>query len=495
MTSSPPIPRNAAAALFILLLGTFAYFHHPAPGWNVNSRLALTAALVERGTVRIDGYFDTPDFETGDVAAFGGHHYSDKAIGTSLLGVPAYAVLHGFRVLLGLETPVGVRRYIVTVFSVGLCAAAAGVVLARLAARLMRRAGAGDREAVGGGLAIAVLLATGTQMLFYSTLFMAYMPAVLFALLAFERFEARRDAGGPVPWLACGVLMGLAVLCEYLFGALAVLLALVLALSARGARAGAVGRGLALYTLGALAGIAPFIGYTMAVFGTPAIPYQYHANEMFRDFMARGVMGATVPKAAVLWLITFHPYRGLFVHSPFLVAAVAGLFVMARRPGLRAAGWFGLLAAGFYLLFNAGYYMWWGGWSFGPRHLIPMLPFLGLGLVAGWRSSAARAAVLALAVPAVALHMVVVAVDPQFRDLNPMTPLRILLEPDLSHEYIWLFPRYIWPLFKGGDLGMNGGRLLGLQGPASLVPLAVWWLAGGALLWVLGRRSTAPQTG
>jgi len=124
-----------------------------------------------------------------------------------------------------------------------------------------------------------------------------------------------------------------------------------------------------------------------------------------------------------------------------------------------------------------------------------MLPFLGLGLVAVWRRPAARAVALALAVPAVALHLIVVAVDPQFRDLNPMTPLRILLEPDLRNEYIWLFPKYIWPLFMAGDLGMNAGRFLGLQGPASLAPLLMWWAAGGALLWALVRRAAPSRTG
>ena len=33
-----------------------------------------------------------------------------------------------------------------------------------------------------------------------------------------------------------------------------------------------------------------------------------------------------------------------------------------------------------FLLINAGYYYWHGGWSTGPRHMVPMLPLLGLAL-------------------------------------------------------------------------------------------------------------------
>jgi hypothetical protein len=34
----------------------------------------------------------------------------------------------------------------------------------------------------------------------------------------------------------------------------------------------------------------------------------------------------------------------------------------------------------FFLLATAGYYMWYGGSAFGPRMVIPALPFLCLGL-------------------------------------------------------------------------------------------------------------------
>ena len=65
----------------------------PPIAWNEASRAALTAAIVDRGTFAIDAYQTRSGaWSTGDRARFGGHHYSDKIIGTSLLAIPGYVV-------------------------------------------------------------------------------------------------------------------------------------------------------------------------------------------------------------------------------------------------------------------------------------------------------------------------------------------------------------------------------------------------------------------
>ena len=62
-------------------------------GDNEDSRLALIAAVVERHRLDID-----EDHEmTKDKAWYDGHYYSDKAIGTAVLGVPVYAAYREIR--------------------------------------------------------------------------------------------------------------------------------------------------------------------------------------------------------------------------------------------------------------------------------------------------------------------------------------------------------------------------------------------------------------
>ena len=55
------------------------------------TRLALSQAIVDHGTLRIDAY----QRQFGDKAAYGRHFYTDKAPGLSFLAVPTYALLRG----------------------------------------------------------------------------------------------------------------------------------------------------------------------------------------------------------------------------------------------------------------------------------------------------------------------------------------------------------------------------------------------------------------
>ena len=65
---------------------SYAFFWH-SRDWNTASRLMLTYALVDRGTVSITGL----DQQTGDKAKFHGQYYSDKLPGYPLLATLPYA--------------------------------------------------------------------------------------------------------------------------------------------------------------------------------------------------------------------------------------------------------------------------------------------------------------------------------------------------------------------------------------------------------------------
>ncbi len=74
--------------------------------------------------------------------------------------------------------------------------------------------------------------------------------------------------------------------------------------------------------------------------------------------------------------ILFSPGRGLFVYSPIFAFSVFGMF-LAWKSGnrlLRAIS----LSALFGLFPYCFWRIWWGGWSFGPRLLADLTPFLSL---------------------------------------------------------------------------------------------------------------------
>jgi hypothetical protein len=73
-----------------------------------------------------------------------------------------------------------------------------------------------------------------------------------------------------------------------------------------------------------------------------------------------------------MWGLLVPPFRGLFFYAPALIVAIYA-YLTARRRQLIADIFtpLGLLTVG-YLALISSYFVWWGGWSYGPRHLIPL---------------------------------------------------------------------------------------------------------------------------
>jgi hypothetical protein len=142
--------------------------------------------------------------------------------------------------------------------------------------------------------------------------------------------------------------------------------------------------------------------------------------------------------------------------------------------------------AGAYLCLNAGLNDWHGGWGTGPRHLVPVLPFLALAagglLVARRPSRLEGAAYTALVAFSAGLMLVATAV-----------------QPEVPRWFGRPFEQFLFPAFTEGRLATNTlpihtgtvherreawnvGHLLGLEGRATLLPLAV--LLGAGVVWL-----------
>jgi hypothetical protein len=486
-------PRASAVAL--LLLCSFAFFVGP-PAWNQNSRLALTRALVEHGDVTIDEWHAT----TGDKSWRDGHFYSDKAPGVSLLAVLPYAGFHVFRRATGAELPR------VRVIPLDPAIAAAGLtpepeqrepgdVLAYNSATLMalwlcRMFTVSLPTLLAGGLFYLVMLrelagrwrdATWASLIwllatptlgyacgFYGHQLVGSLLFASFALIVLTDGHPRLGAG--VVSLI-GALLGWAVLCEY---TAAVPVALIVAWASwrRG-----IGVGLALVLAGVPWALLLACYHTWA-FGSPlATGYDFVYLEEFAEGMAVNY-GIGAPDLAVLGQLTFGSYRGLFYLSPVLLLASWGLVVrLGERTRARSdAGEplrvgdlvLALAIVAWYLLLNSAYYMWDGGASLGPRHAVPMLAFLAIGLGPALRWFPWATALLGAVS---CLHMVLITAA------GPEAP---------SHgNPIWAYavPKLFEPTSPGAATTL--GRLLGLPGPLSLVPLFVlWWL-----LWPVRAQS------
>ena len=154
--------------------------------------------------------------------------------------------------------------------------------------------------------------------------------------------------------------------------------------------------------------------------------------------------------------------------------------MVAQAPLRRATG-AAIAVVAWFLVLNGSYFYWDGGWSYGPRHLGPALPFAALGLAACWTHAgkAMRLAALALATWSIATTLTVVSVTAQPPD-DLKAPWSQLYEPSFAEgklsrnlqAFVEDFPvRTRDPISHAWNLGER----MGLQGRTSLLPLLLAW--------------------
>jgi hypothetical protein len=182
--------------------------------------------------------------------------------------------------------------------------------------------------------------------------------------------------GGRWRAVGAGAAAGAAVVFEYQAALAAAIVLAYLVWRTRSARDAA------LYLAGAAPFAAALAAYNAAAFGSPLhVSYRYVTATFPQQ--RSGFFGLGVPSAHAL-AHTLFGQRGLFVVSPVLVLAAAGLVLVYRR-GLRAeAVTAGAVVVGFVVV-AAGYFDPYGGLSPGPRYFVPALLFLALGLAEAYR--------------------------------------------------------------------------------------------------------------
>lgn len=454
--------RRIAAGLFILAAVTFGYFTGGA-GWNQDAHFDLTRAIVERHTLSIDGY----DVNTGDVSkGTGGHTYINKPPGASILAAAPYAVI--FAIERGLHTPIDSltrrNRWIVTALSVGLCGALIGPVL-----YLYGRRKNGRTPPV--ALSVSFIILFGTIVFPYSTMLFAHVPAALFLLLAVALLEDRPVAAGMAAGIACS--------CFYVCAIAAVILGIA-AFSYRH-------RAALRFVLGMLPFIILMAIYQWLCFGSPFRT----AVEGSTQFTQKGLLFGVIrmPSLDALYGITLSPYRGLFFVSPILLLAVVGLAAMKRNREFWAV--FAIVST--FILAIASFNGWSGGYAFGPRYLVPIVPLMAVPMMAARRH---HLWMILIAVVSIGLNFIATATDPM-PSSDVAHPVSRYLVPAFFTGHIgertrremrWFQTQSVANVALAPDSGNLGELVFGKRQRASVIPIVLWLAGGFAILLRMSLR-------
>jgi hypothetical protein len=475
--------RELGFALVVLVVTSYAWMFSRVSVPNERTRAYLTVALVDHGTLSID----EPLRRFGsiyDLAHFDGHYFTDKAPGSSLLAVPIYALV---RIATKpsdwdiVELCNLFRTWLMLPFGI------AGFLLLR---SLLRSLGASAAAIRVSSLAFSL----GSPMLHYSHAFYGHVPVAVLVLaalgcLAAAGMIAPRDAaayggnGLPADLAAAksgnlqlrrfgalagaGMSTGLAGLIEYQ----AIVLGAVLGLTILLGPPRRIFLNLAAYGLGALPFAVALLAYNARAFGGPfELSYEHLVGSSLQELHGFGLAGATRPTLEVLHAMLTSDHRGLLTTAPFLAFGFVALPILFRRLG--AVLWsVALLGTAYFVLIVSSSSVWYGGWSFGLRLLVPVFGLLAIGAAAGFdavaRIPGAQTVVRAAALFSVLYHQLV---NVTFAELPPE------FEQPLADSVL--------PMLRAGLVAPNlGCKLIGLTAE-SLLPLGLALaIVVGCIVW------------
>jgi hypothetical protein len=260
--------------------------------------------------------------------------------------------------------------------------------------------------------------------------------------------------GGTRRFAFSGVLLGFAVGTEYVVAIPAAAVAAYAVLSTgTERRAGA----LLWLSLGAAVPLSVVAVYHTICFGAPyRTGYSFITHEGFAAGQSSGLFGLTRPRLEAAFGLLASFSRGLFYVAPLTLLAVVELWRNAKRKR-DPASILGLVVLFIACVVNASYFQWDGGRAFGPRHMVPALGFLGLGIALAFERHPSLAPALAGISAFIVLGTTAVGLEvPQKVDV-----IFDYLAPALREGHIALPPG-----------ASNLGLLLGLGAYGSLLALA-----------------------
>lgn len=372
---SPDTRRKTSSFLLISGLCFAAYMANcrtlplQMAGDTIPNRL-IPFSILRFGTTTLEPFrqeFDAAGPRTWTVPDQHGTLVSLVPLGTPIAVVPFYVPVYVFLSAGGLPS----ARLLMVISEIAekyVAAAVAALTIGIFYLTARRRVN--ERQAFWTALAFGLatsMWATASQMLWQHTVVAASVTAALWLLTWPGLPRAAVAAAGAMLSIALSSRPTAAV---FFFAGLASVLAM------------AEGRRLshAFWYCLAAAPLLVFVGATnyyywdRSVLGSFGVVYGPMAPDLLRADRLTGIAGLLVS-----------PNRGLFIFTPIALIGVIGLarqFVSRERRDLVLLSF--SVASVAHLYIAGTYHEWWGGWSFGPRYLVDILPVLAVAAATVW---------------------------------------------------------------------------------------------------------------
>lgn len=338
-------------------------------------------ALVDGRTLSIPAYAHFPQLKLGRY----GQQYSQYGFGMTLVGLPFYL----FGIMLAHLIP-GSNRYLLTRLTVSTLPAVCAA-LAVTAFFFISRA----YHSRGRSVCLALILGLATILWPYSRVL--FPEALLSACITWAVFLAiyASEASGGLTAVISGSLLGLAFMTRpsaitYLPGTL------WLMLQRRDRRS----RGRVLIILGLcfMVFLLAQLAINFLKFGNPFYFGYSNPEERFGKSTLTGIYGLLLSSG-----------RSVFLYSPLTLLALGGWPHFIRRFRSDAIGF--ILLSTMPTLFFSTWSVWYGGWAWGNRYLVPIVPFLLLPLPFLWNRVGTILCSVLLAFTGCGINFLGVAVD------------------------------------------------------------------------------------
>jgi hypothetical protein len=288
-------------------------------------------------------------------------YFPSKAPMLSFLGAPVYAVLKALKTPVTDSAQVLFSRLAITVLPTLVML----VFLRRFLGQYLDEA---SRDLM------VVVYALGTMAFSYSEQFLSHqLTAVLLFGSFYSAWKVQHREWGERRLVLAGFFAGSVVFTEYT-GALGVLCLAAYVVAARFGQWSALARAAAFVSIGAAPWLLLLMAYHQVCFGHPLTSgYKFLNDAAYQGWHVGGFLGIRLPDLRAFVLSLISPLRGLFTLSPFLLLAFWGMAELKRRDRSLWVMVLCFMLGNAYFTSSFTYDSW--GWTTGPRHLTPMLPF------------------------------------------------------------------------------------------------------------------------